>query len=117
LTAPHFTVLSPNGYRFEIGTGQANGLAGRIEITKPWTPTAGDPAITASDALDILRMAVGLTPSFGVPAAGNLIAADLNGLESSAPPMRWTRCAQPSVWPAPTRPAGCFWIWIWTCRK
>lgn len=75
-----FTALStPNGYRFEIGAGQANGLAGRIEITKPWTPTAGDPAITASDALDILRMAVGLTPSFGPPAVGNLIAADLNG--------------------------------------
>ena len=68
-----------NGYRFEISPAQATGLSGRIEITKDWTPGAGDPAITANDALDILRMAVGLNPSFGVPAVGNLIAADLNG--------------------------------------
>jgi hypothetical protein len=67
-----------NGYRFEINSAQANGLSGRIEITKDWTPNAGDPVITANDALDILRMGVGLTPSFGVPAAGNFIAADLN---------------------------------------
>lgn len=72
-------IATEDGYRFEISSAQAQGLSGRIEISKDYSPGTGDPAITASDALDVLRMAVGLAPSFGVAAAPNFIAADLNG--------------------------------------
>lgn len=40
---------------------------------------AGDPAITAGDALDVLRIAVGLDPSFGPAQARHFVAADLTG--------------------------------------
>jgi hypothetical protein len=39
----------------------------------------GDPAITAGDALDVLRIAVGLDPSFGPAQAQHVVAADLTG--------------------------------------
>ena len=72
-------VATPSGYRFEVSSLQAQGLSGRIEMSKAYTPAAGDPVITANDALEILRMAVGLQPAFGVPVAQNFIAADING--------------------------------------
>ena len=40
---------------------------------------ADDPAITASSALETLRMAVGLDPSWGPAGAMDFIAADFNG--------------------------------------
>jgi hypothetical protein len=39
---------------------------------------AGDPAITAADALDVLRLALGLPPSFGPAQAAHFVAADIN---------------------------------------
>ena len=54
----------------------ATGASGRFDASRAWQ--AGDPAITALDALDVLRMAVGLTPSFGPAQAQNYIAADIN---------------------------------------
>ena len=40
--------------------------------------SAGDPDVTVADALEVLRLAVGLTPSFGPAQAAHFIAADLN---------------------------------------
>ncbi|WP_372611849.1 calcium-binding protein [Aquicoccus sp.] len=37
-----------------------------------------DPVITANDALDVLRLALGLDASFGEASAGNLVAADID---------------------------------------
>lgn len=39
---------------------------------------ASDPPIGVGDALDILRLAVGLSPSFGPATPYDLIAADLD---------------------------------------
>ena len=72
-------MATENGYRFEVDSGQARGLSGRIEISRNYKPDAGDPTITALDALDVLRLAVGLAPSFGPAQAQNFIAADING--------------------------------------
>lgn len=56
-----------------------DGEAVQLEATRPYSPGAGgDPAITATDALNILRIAVGLQPSFGPAQAQNFIAADFN---------------------------------------
>ena len=53
--------------------------AGDIRITgaKPYDP-ATDGTITARDALDVLRLAVGLSPSWGSAAPLDFIAADIN---------------------------------------
>ncbi|MGP9788903.1 dockerin type I domain-containing protein [Roseinatronobacter sp. NSM] len=53
------------------------GMSGRLDASRDWQ--TGDPAITALDALDVLRLAVGLNPSFGPAQAQNFIAADVNG--------------------------------------
>jgi len=50
----------------------------QIDANRPWSPAAGDPTITALDALDVLRLAVGLSPSFGPASAQSFIAADIN---------------------------------------
>ena len=56
-----------------------SGLApGAGTVDAAYAYTRGDPAITALDALDVLRMAVGLVPSFGVPGPMDFIAADIN---------------------------------------
>jgi len=47
-----------------------------LDATRPWAP--GSPSITARDALDVLRMAVGVAPSFGPATAQHFIAADIN---------------------------------------
>ena len=78
------------------------GVEGRIELARDYTDD--DPAITARDALDVLRLAVGLAPSWGTAEAHDFIAADINrdgqvtsqdalevlrsavGLETSSPP-------------------------------
>ena len=57
----------------------SEGATGRLEASRDWDPGAGDPTVTAGDALEVLRMAVGLTPSFGAAKAQNFVAADING--------------------------------------
>lgn len=55
-----------------------DGEAGRLDAVRQIQ--AGDPAVTTSDALEVLRLAVGLNPGWGAPAsAENFIAADVNG--------------------------------------
>lgn len=61
--------------RFEMDL--ASDSTGHLDAVLPHG--AGHPAITARDALDVLRIAVGLDPSFGSAQAQNLVAADLNG--------------------------------------
>lgn len=50
---------------------------GRLDASRDWQ--TGDPSITALDALNVLRIAVGVAPSFGEASAQQLIAADING--------------------------------------
>ncbi|MGY6534275.1 MAG: dockerin type I domain-containing protein [Pararhodobacter sp.] len=61
------------GFTFTL----AKGVPGQLEATRDVMP--GDSAITANDALEVLRMAVGLNPSFGPAQGQNWIAADING--------------------------------------
>lgn len=60
-------------FTLDLGAGSA----GYLEATR--NHLAGDPTITVADALDVLRMAVGLAPSFGTASTVNFIAADING--------------------------------------
>lgn len=53
------------------------GAAGQISAARDWSPETGDPSVTALDALEVLRMAVGLAPAFGVAQAAHFIAADI----------------------------------------
>ena len=55
----------------------APGTAGQLDATRPYGP--GDPAITTGSALEALRMAVGLNPSWGPAGPMDFIAADFNG--------------------------------------
>ena len=71
------TRLTREGDSFEFKLSQ--GASGRLEASREWAPEAGDPTVSAGDALDVLRMAVGIAPSFGQAKAQNFIAADLNG--------------------------------------
>ena len=50
----------------------------RLDATRPYRPETGDPRITASDALDALRLAVGINPSFGPARGPSFVAADIN---------------------------------------
>lgn len=50
---------------------------GRLEGSRDYDPSA-DPTIGVPDALDALRLAVGLDPGFGAPSALDFIAADIN---------------------------------------
>ncbi len=52
--------------------------AGTVRIARDYDAVR-DGGITAADALDALRIAVGLDPSFGPAQAQNFIAADING--------------------------------------
>ena len=55
----------------------AEGISGYLDATRAYDPeTDGD--ITARDALDVLRLAVGLAPSWGPPIAMHFVAADIN---------------------------------------
>ncbi|NYS24546.1 hypothetical protein HUK65_06030 [Rhodobacteraceae bacterium 2376] len=56
----------------------AKGLAGELAASRDHDP-ATDGRPSAMDALEVLRMAVGLDPSFGPAQALNFIAADVNG--------------------------------------
>ncbi len=52
------------------------GASGQLEFARDHQPD--DPAATAQDALQILRLAVGLEPSWGPAEAHDFIAADIN---------------------------------------
>lgn len=53
------------------------GIAGTFDAMRPYNPST-DGNITASDALNVLRLAVGVTPSWGKPDAIDFIAADFD---------------------------------------
>ncbi|MFB9150067.1 hypothetical protein [Roseovarius ramblicola] len=60
--------------RFDLSA--AAGQSGMLHISRDYSP--GDPGIGVADALDILRLAVGLAPAFGPATPYDLIAADLD---------------------------------------
>jgi T5SS/PEP-CTERM-associated repeat protein len=68
------TTQATGDFQFEV-LPVANG--GLIEVSREYTPQT-DGTITASDALNVLRIAVGLQPSFGPASPEALIAADIN---------------------------------------
>ena len=91
LTAPDATPLADTVLRFTLsddseqlittdGTGAFDlllpaGLTGRLDMP----PGSADPgALDVGDALDVLRLAVGLSPSFGPATPQDLIAADVD---------------------------------------
>ncbi len=67
-------VLSGSDGRFHLDLGM--GGAGHLNASR--AHSLGDPTITANDALDVLRLAVGVAPSFGGAQAAHFIAADIN---------------------------------------
>ncbi|NYS24541.1 hypothetical protein HUK65_06005 [Rhodobacteraceae bacterium 2376] len=73
---PDQTATSDAGGMF--GFSLANGIGARLEAARDHDP-ATDGRPTAMDALEVLRMAVGLNPSFGPAQAQTFIAADVNG--------------------------------------
>ncbi|MCC6001069.1 MAG: hypothetical protein JJU19_09445 [Pararhodobacter sp.] len=73
---PEQTATSDAGGVF--GFTLADGIGARLDAARDYNP-ATDGRPTAMDALEVLRMAVGLNPSFGPAQAQNFIAADMNG--------------------------------------
>ena len=73
----------------------------RVDVTRPYNPATGDPVISTVDALNVLRISVGLAPSFGPAQARDFIAADINqdGLITSADALAILRLSvgQPST--------------------
>lgn len=61
------------GFRFDL----MEGSSGILSATRSFDPTL-DPRVDALDALDVLRLAVGLAPSWGTASALNFIAADID---------------------------------------
>jgi hypothetical protein len=53
-------------------------LSGRVEGTRLFDRLI-DPEITAQDALEVLRLSVGMSPSFGTARGAHYVAADING--------------------------------------
>jgi VCBS repeat-containing protein len=53
------------------------GASGHIVATRPYDPST-DGNVTALDALNVLRLAVGLSPSWGTTSPMDFIAADIN---------------------------------------
>ncbi len=60
--------------RFDLDL-PAGSFAGELEIVKTYSTASGD--ITALDALQVLRISVGLDPTWGPASPENLIAADI----------------------------------------
>ena len=60
--------------RFDLSA--AAGETGTLHILRSYS--AGAPALTVGDALDVLRLAVGLQPSFGPATPADRIAADFD---------------------------------------
>ena len=73
-TATHGMRSGPDG-GFELGL--ATGATGRLGAVRAYDPDT-DPAVTAVDALDVLRLAVGLAPGFGAAAPETFVAADID---------------------------------------
>lgn len=72
----HFRTTREGGdFEFEV---LPNVAGGRIEGMRDYNPQSDGP-ITATDALEVLRIAVGLQPSFGPTTPEALIAADIDG--------------------------------------
>jgi hypothetical protein len=59
-----------------IDLSAAAGTRGHIEIARPIA--SGDPQLGVGDALDVLRLAVGLEPSFGPARPADRLAADFD---------------------------------------
>lgn len=55
----------------------ARGVSGQLDATRPYEPSI-DGRLTSGDALEVLRLAVGLAPSWGVARPMDFIAADMN---------------------------------------
>lgn len=70
-------VLEETGIPGGYGLPLARDMAGRLDGEKLHEPTT-DPDIGVSDALDALRLAVGLEPRFGPATPFDLIAADID---------------------------------------
>ncbi|MGI3213182.1 VCBS domain-containing protein [Roseovarius tibetensis] len=68
------TTTDPDG-RFGVEVPQD--ASGRLSAIRSYDQST-DPAITASDALNALRLAVGLNPGFGEAGAFDFVAADIN---------------------------------------
>lgn len=64
----------PGDYEIRLGSNTPDG---RVDAVKDYEE--GDADIGVGDALDVLRMAVGLDPSFGPAAPENFIAGDVDG--------------------------------------
>lgn len=60
--------------QFDLGLPTGT-LAGQLDIVKTYSNASGE--ITALDALQVLRIAVGLDPTWGPATSENLIAADI----------------------------------------
>ena len=71
----NLTRLTRDSDSFEFNLSESS--EGRLDASRDWQ--TGDPSITALDALNVLRIAVGVSPSFGEVSAQHLIAADING--------------------------------------
>lgn len=71
----HLTRLAreEGNFSFELSEDASGRLAAGREYDEET-----DPNIGSGDALDVLRMAVGLEPSFGPASAENFVAADMN---------------------------------------
>lgn len=72
---PEAAMSSDAGGAF--GFTLASGIAGRLDAVRDHD-AASDPAITAFDALDVLRLALGMEASFGEASAMNFVAADID---------------------------------------
>ena len=68
-------VTADSGGRFAFEDAE---IAGAELLGPSWTAVEG-PAITTGAALEVLRLAVGLQPSWGPPTALDFIAADFDG--------------------------------------
>ncbi|MGY6535528.1 MAG: VCBS domain-containing protein [Pararhodobacter sp.] len=66
------------GANGSFGFAGAAGLSGHLGASRAYDPDA-DGRLSAADALDVLRLAVGVAPSFGPAAPEAMIAADING--------------------------------------
>lgn len=62
-------------YNIKLGSG----ASGRVDVQKTFDPNTDPGDIGVGDALDALRIALDLNPSFGPATPENLIAADVTG--------------------------------------
>lgn len=70
------TIGADGAGRFDLSA--AAGQSGMLTLSRAYDPGT-DPRIGVMDALEVLRMAVGLEPTYGAAAPADLIAADIGG--------------------------------------